>query len=115
LQTLCDIDMTSAVVGGAWNRDGVILFATNNGGLYCVSSSGGAASTLTTVDISLGERYHAWPMFLPDGHHFTYLRMAGVENTGVYLGSLDAIPVDKHSAKVVSTNQSSVYAASPDN
>ena len=40
--------------------------------------------------------------------------MASVENTGVFLGSLDAVSVDKSSTKLVSTNQSPVYAPSPD-
>jgi predicted Ser/Thr protein kinase len=41
-QVICDT--TSSVAGGAWNRDGVIVFGLNNGALRRVSASGGVSS-----------------------------------------------------------------------
>src|SRR6185503_16046582 len=49
-QTLCDTTPGSSPRGGAWNNDGVIIFAINAGPLSRVSSSGGAAVPLTTVE-----------------------------------------------------------------
>ena len=46
--TLCDAPNGR---GGAWNRDGVIVFAPNTGGaLQRVSASGGQASAVTKLD-----------------------------------------------------------------
>src|SRR5437867_1847559 len=61
-QTLCDIP--GVMRGGAWNNDGVIIFGITAAGLYRVSSSGGAAVPLTTIEP--GEISHRGPSFLPD-------------------------------------------------
>ena len=92
LQTLCDVPAT--VVGGSWNRDGVIVFGLNNGaGIQRVSSAGGAPSPVTAMNVARNDRLHLFPVFLPDGRHFLYLvRSAASENSGVYLGALDSKP-----------------------
>ncbi len=80
--------------GGAWNRDGVILFSPDfYTGLYKMSVAGGAPVELTKTDASRMESSHRWPIFLPDGKHFLY--MAGnfsghVEDNEIFLGSLDS-------------------------
>jgi serine/threonine protein kinase len=58
--------------GGAWNDQGVIIFAPNSEGpLYRVSASGDSAAPATKLrPPEAGQR---WPMFLPDGRHFLYL------------------------------------------
>jgi serine/threonine protein kinase len=87
-QTLCD---AAAAFAGAWNRDGVILFATGSQPLHRVSASGGPATPVTTLEKSRQELGHAFPSFLPDGRHFLYFaRAAQRENDGVYLGSLES-------------------------
>src|SRR5262249_9198892 len=55
--------------GGAWNRDGIILFGSPTG-LMKVSGEGGKPEAVTTVDA--GEAGHLWPHFLPDGRHYLY-------------------------------------------
>jgi serine/threonine protein kinase/Tol biopolymer transport system component len=80
--------------GGTWGREGVILFTTN-GPLHRVPESGGASSPVTRLDEERGEFAHFWPVFLPDGRHFLYLRFFGrsgsrSEPYGLYLGSLDS-------------------------
>jgi len=76
--------VTGTVVGGDWNRDGVIIFGSSPGGLMRVPAVGGAPSPL------LQRRSHdVHPVFLPDGRHFLYKRAAKREDTGVYAGSLD--------------------------
>jgi hypothetical protein len=58
---------------------------------------------------------HAWPQFLPDGHHFLYLRVSGDPNTmGIYIGSTDAKPEQQSQARLLATNRQAYYAASPD-
>src|SRR6185295_11452278 len=64
LQTL-----TNAAVGrgGAWNRDGVILFAPiPDVGLMRISSSGGAPEQATRLERPR-QTGHRFPQFLPDG------------------------------------------------
>jgi Tol biopolymer transport system component len=86
-QTLCD---APAGRGGAWNGDGVIFFAASAPGpLYRVSSSGGTATQLTTLDSSNGEINHRSPSFLPDGRHFVFFVQGGEDKQGIYLGSLE--------------------------
>ena len=84
-QSLCDVGETR---GGAWNRDGVILFAGAEG-LYRVSAQGGSPTLATKVDPK--EEAHRWPYFLPDGRHFVFLGDAQtIENHHIRLGSLDS-------------------------
>jgi eukaryotic-like serine/threonine-protein kinase len=76
---------------GTWNRDNVILFASD-GPIYRVSADGGGASPVTTRDASR-ESPHESPFFLPDGRRFLYGTglMAGNTAAGtVYVGSLDS-------------------------
>ncbi len=91
--TLCDAANSR---GGAWSRDGVILFTPNTtSGLFRVPASGGSPVVLTKLDPSRGEGSHRWPQFLPDGKHFLYLNRrpaasSGVAETeGIYVSSLD--------------------------
>ena len=78
--------------GGAWNREGVILYTpTQSNGLYRVPAGGGAATRLTTPDRSLLEDSHRWPWFLPDGRHYVYLaRSSPLGSSAIYLGELDS-------------------------
>jgi eukaryotic-like serine/threonine-protein kinase len=87
-QVLCEATFAT---GGSWNREGTILFADGVGPLKRVSDTGGASSSVTTLDTSRHERLHAWPVFLADGRRFLYLaRSSDREQTGIYQGSLDS-------------------------
>ena len=58
--------------GGAWNRDGTIIFtpSSTQSVIFRISAaSGGTASPLTRMDTTK-ETNHRFPQFLPDGHHF---------------------------------------------
>jgi hypothetical protein len=77
--------------GGAWSRDGTIVFAPNaSGGLFSVRAAGGPPTAVTAVDTAAGEAAHRWPQFLPDGEHFTYAALpAGKDGRySCYVGSL---------------------------
>lgn len=79
--------------GGSWNQNGVILFSpTAASGIYRVSSEGGTASPVTTLDAERQETSHRWPYFLPDGRHFLYtVHSRQRENNGIFVGSIDTV------------------------
>jgi eukaryotic-like serine/threonine-protein kinase len=66
VQTVCDAEDG---VGGAWNREGVIIFGRARSGIWRVPEAGGAASQITVI-IPPEETFS--PSFLPDGRHFLY-------------------------------------------
>ena len=102
-QTICDAP--EVVLGGDWNRDGVMLFGASTTGILRVSNSGGVPSPVT--DRSQGETFHAYPSFLPDGRHFIYLRMSATP--GVYGGSLDVAPKQQSTRRIVETQYLPAY------
>jgi eukaryotic-like serine/threonine-protein kinase len=76
--------------GGAWSRDGVIVFSADaSSGLSRVPVSGGEAVELTVRDTSR-HNSHRFPWILPDGRHFLFVArgVAGEEST-IMVGSLD--------------------------
>ena len=84
--TLCD---APTHLGGAWSRDGVIVFApTSASGLQRVSAAGGVPTAATTL--SEGETSHRRPSFLPDGRHFLYSANPAGGRRPTYLASLDS-------------------------
>jgi eukaryotic-like serine/threonine-protein kinase len=111
-QTICDVLM--AVVGGSWNRDGVIVFGLSTGGIQRVSSAGGAAAPVTAMNAARKDIQHVLPVFLPDGRHFLYLVVSAQENNGIYLGSLDSKPDRQDSTRLVATGLGAGFVPSPD-
>jgi eukaryotic-like serine/threonine-protein kinase len=107
-QDICDA--FAGVLGGAWNRDGTIIFGTIGIGIMQVPAAGGVPALLTTTEGR--NEVHTFPSFLPDGQHFFYLRAP--ENAGIYLGSLDVKPEQQSSRRILSTPVMAVYAASAD-
>src|SRR6202521_4395972 len=108
VQVLCDAPNGR---GGAWNRDGVIVFSPDglNVGLFRVSAWGGSPVEVTKPDASRFESSHRWPVFLPDGKHFLYLgaNFSGhLENNAIFLGSLDS----QERRLLVSTSANAAYA-----
>lgn len=94
--------------GGAWNREGVIVFASGPGsGLYRVSAAGGATTPVTKLDPGRQETAHRWPHFLPDGRHFLYSASAAqLDNHAIYAGSLDT----EESTQVLAASSNAQYA-----
>jgi Tol biopolymer transport system component len=95
--------------GGAWSRDGTVLFSAGGTGarIYAVPAGGGEVQPLTTHEVSRGETGHWLPQFLPDGHRFLFIVAAG-ENTGLYMASLDR-PDDRR--RIQAGMARSLYAA----
>ncbi len=106
-QTICSAPIGR---GGAWGRDGTILFAKATIGLCRVSAGGGTPIEVTQPDRLRGEASHRWPVFLPDGHHYLYLAttFAGPheEVSGIYAASLES----KERRLVVRANSNVAYA-----
>jgi serine/threonine protein kinase len=90
-QELCDVS-GSTLRGGAWNRDGLILFGnTIDNVIVRVSDSGGKFSPVTTLDATRKETAHTTPQFLPDGRHFLYVSTSSAPGqSALVLGSLDS-------------------------
>ncbi|MEO8587138.1 MAG: protein kinase, partial [Acidobacteriota bacterium] len=90
--TVCD---AARGVGGAWNRDGTIVFAPSpTSPLFRVPASGGKPEPVTRLDASLRVTAHRYPAFLPDGRHFLYMAAnlsgnAGDPANSIRVGSLD--------------------------
>jgi eukaryotic-like serine/threonine-protein kinase len=72
-------------LGGAWSRDGVIVFTPHIGGLYRVLASGGEGKP-----ISQAGQVEVFPSFLPDGRHFLFARSRGPTQGDEFVGSLDS-------------------------
>jgi Tol biopolymer transport system component len=89
-ETVCGAEAMPG--GGAWNRNGVILFAPSlASGLYRVSENGGDPQLVLKLDSSRFERSDLWPQFLPDDKHFIFFGQTDLtDTTGVYAGTLDA-------------------------
>jgi eukaryotic-like serine/threonine-protein kinase len=109
-QAICDAPSGR---GGAWNKDGVIVFTPSagvHGGLFQVSASGGTPTRISDPDTGRGENNHRWPMFLPDGKHFLYMvaNFSGRKDVNaIYVGSLNS----NEKRFVVAADSNAAYAA----
>ena len=83
-QNVCE---TPDLLGGTWNAEDVILFASSKG-LQRVIAAGGQPSFIPTGDTEKGGARRE-PFFLPDGRHYLYLAGSGSE-AAIYAGSIDS-------------------------
>jgi eukaryotic-like serine/threonine-protein kinase len=94
--------------GGAWNRDGVMLFGEARG-LIRLAASGGRPDVLIAADTSRRDRGFAHPQFLPDGRHFLFLLISDdADAGGVYVTSLDD-PSSR--VQILRTQSKAIYVA----
>ena len=99
-----DIGDAAGFSGGAWSREGVIIFGSAKG-LFRISAEGGKPAAITTVDAP--ETGHLWPGFLPDGQHFLYLAWsAQAASRAIYAGKLGA----KDKTRVMAAESNAQYA-----
>ena len=111
-QTLCD---APAVLGGSWNRAGVIVFAQVPPNIIMqVPAAGGVATPITKLEPSQQEILHAFPTFFPDGRHFLFLRGSVSNRLGAFVGSLDVKPEEQSSRLLVATPFGPAYVPSSD-
>ena len=95
--TICDLRNVSLPnpdhhTAGAWNRDGVILFA-NPGGIYRVPDSGGTPTVALAPDAARNESGFTLPEFLPDGRHFLVEMWRNSGESRMAVASLDSSSV----------------------
>jgi hypothetical protein len=111
-QTICDAEDGR---GGAWSRQGTILFTPKiSTSIYQVQATGGESQPVTSLDLSRKETTHRWPSFLPDDRHFLYFAYSEqLENTGIYLASLDYRGAAFRPSRLIGTDVSGAYAAPP--
>jgi DNA-binding winged helix-turn-helix (wHTH) protein/Tol biopolymer transport system component len=81
--------------GGAWNRDGVIVFGADIAQpLYRIPATGGQLVPVTQLSRKGTAQTASWPCFLLDGKHFLYTVQWTVpgeaSGSGLYAGSLDS-------------------------
>jgi Tol biopolymer transport system component len=106
VQTLADVTAT-AQSGGAWNRDGVILFTPARGPLFRVPQAGGEVAAVTHLEAP--HMRHVQPQFLPDGRHFLYFSYGDAALNGVYVGDLEATTAPQ---RLLADVDGAVYVAS---
>jgi len=79
--------------GGAWNRDGIIVFSRGGGGrsLLRISEAGGEA---TPIDLGDSRVVRRFPRFLPDGRRFLFhgIEVGAGGDAGIFVASLDGDP-----------------------
>jgi eukaryotic-like serine/threonine-protein kinase len=109
-QTLCEV--SSVIVGGTWNSDGVIVFGQNLGPLMRVSAQGGTAQPVTVLGD--GDRQHAHPTFLPDGRRFIYRSAGTPERSGLYIGAIDVAADAQSTDLLLPTDTAAALALSKD-
>jgi len=87
-QTLCTVQSGR---GGAWNRDGIIVFGQLTGPLMQVSASGGEPSVAIKAPAADDALWN--PSFLPDGRHVLF-RVQG-STPGMFVGTLGSDVVSR--------------------
>jgi len=109
---LCGVP--GVAVGGAWNRDGVILVGNAFGPLMRCSADGKTAATPATA--IRGEVRHLMPSFLPDGRHFVFLQVSRPDpsRNGLYLGDLERPPDQQPSDRLLATGFGGAYVPAAD-
>jgi Tol biopolymer transport system component len=101
----------SGFAGGAWIGDDTILYGAVQHGLVKVSAMGSDPVPVTELDASREETGHTNPALLPDGRHFIYVRLSRTpRNSGIFVGSLDALPSAQPTRKLVSTTEQALFA-----
>jgi eukaryotic-like serine/threonine-protein kinase len=98
-QNICD---TPDMLGGTWNAQDVILFASSKG-LQRVRAVGGEPTPVALPKDAVAYNPH----FLPDGQHFLYLSSTGQSaGAAIYAGSLNS----SDATRLVTAQSNAAYA-----
>ena len=79
----------------------MIIFGSTEG-IFRVSGDGGRAAAITAL--GKADTAHSYPVFLPDGRHFVYLRGANVGDRYAAIGDLNATPSAQSTAQLLKTD-----------
>ncbi len=91
--------------GGAWSRDGVILFSSLGDPISRVPAVGGEPVELTGL-VQQGSNF--LPALLPDGRRFLYFVRGTPDVRGVYVGQLEGV---SKGPRLLDSDGSAVYGA----
>jgi hypothetical protein len=90
VQTICSVSTVGTTVrtagdGGAWGRDGTIIFGSFLvAPLMKVPAMGGVPTPVSAL--AKDERSHGWPQLLPDGRHVLYFAVGqDPESSAIYV------------------------------
>jgi len=101
--------------GAVWTPDGTILSGRARGGLLKTPASGGTPVSVTELDAARDETNHMAPVMLPDGRRFLYFRASrNPERSGVFVGSLDAVPAAQSTRPVMGLRALPLLSSSAD-
>jgi Tol biopolymer transport system component len=89
-------------LGGSARPDGTILFGAT-GGIMKIPAGDGAPTPVVKATAE-NQNVHAFPVFLPDGRHFLYMRGAPAGKRAIYLGDLEATSEAQSATPLVSTD-----------
>ena len=113
-QTLCNLPSGVRARGGAWSRDGVILFVAADvihrvpaTGGEPIPVIGGEPAPANSPGEARPNTASVRPYFLPDGSHFLHYVKAPQES-GIYLASLEG----KEGRRLLASDSDGIYAAS---
>jgi len=111
VQLICDAPIGR---GGAWNRDGTIVFAADSGvAIRRVSAAGGPVTMVPGFEQKVATTMsNRWPIFLPDGNHFLFTSVdfgANLhgESNAIYVAQLDS----KQRHRLVTSNSNAAYVS----
>jgi serine/threonine protein kinase/Tol biopolymer transport system component len=98
--------------GGAWNRDGTILYSRPLfGPISRISAANPGAAGTTRTDVTRvdrpRQRSHRLPHFLPNHRHFLYYVGGSADARGVYVGDLGGM----ESRRLLDADTAAVYAS----
>ena len=112
VRKICDV--SGFVIGGSWNREGVIIFWNESEkSLMRVPDTSGKPSLVMKPDPDKGEAYLRYPVFLPDGNNFLYYCGSNDSETkGIYVGNLHSKPEEQIRKKVLDTAYNCLYVPS---
>lgn len=106
-ESVCDVP--DDMLGGSWNREDTILFASRKG-IFKVPSAGGAPALVSSPDPAKKD-LQVHPFFLPDGRHFLYVKLSSLpEIEGLYAGDLDAQPPAQSQTRIAAISNAAQYA-----
>jgi Tol biopolymer transport system component len=100
-QNICE---TPDLLGGTWNSEDTILFASSKG-LQRVAAAGGDPVAVSPTGAPAGAKLQE-PLFLPDGHHYVYLASASGSGSAIYASAIDS----KDSTLLVKAESNAAYA-----
>jgi len=87
------VDLPEVTQGATWGAQNIIVFSARYA-LYQIPASGGTPTVVAELDRSRQDNSLRYPKFLPDGRHFLYVARSGrSQQSGAYVGSLDAKPI----------------------